>query len=217
MSDYFKTPKGTELPFLNLKGKKYLQVMHRLVWFREEHKNASIETSFVKLEENYAIAKAVISFGNGETMAIAHGREDAKHFIDFIEKAETKAIGRALALCGYGTQFASELDEGERLADSPIPPKANVIKPPVMQNKPESTNDIDATPKVEPQKTSQGSTALNMDHEKLITTLNQTIAKKGIKKNEVIKLSESLFASGNVRNLSAEQLTQLTTMIGGTK
>lgn len=129
----FKTPKGTELPFLNLKGKDYLQVAHRLVWFREEHKNASIETDFIKLEENYAIAKAVISFGNGETMAVAHGREDAKHFPDFIEKAETKAIGRALALCGYGTQFAPELDEGERLADAPLPPRQYTQAPKILE------------------------------------------------------------------------------------
>ena len=37
------------------------------------------------------------------------------------EKAETKAVGRALAMLGYGTQFAAdELDEGERIADTPI-------------------------------------------------------------------------------------------------
>lgn len=33
----------------------------------------------------------------------------------------TGAIGRALAMCGYGTQFAPELEEGPRLADSPYP------------------------------------------------------------------------------------------------
>ncbi len=37
-----------------------------------------------------------------------------------LEKSETGAIGRALALCGFGTQFTPELDEGERLADSPL-------------------------------------------------------------------------------------------------
>ena len=36
------------------------------------------------------------------------------------EKAETKAVGRALAMLGYGTQFAPELDEGERIVDSPV-------------------------------------------------------------------------------------------------
>jgi hypothetical protein len=35
-------------------------------------------------------------------------------------KAETKAVGRALAMLGYGTQFAPEMDEGERIVDSPV-------------------------------------------------------------------------------------------------
>ena len=41
-----------------------------------------------------------------------------------MEKAETGSIGRALAYCGYGTQFcADELDEAERIVDAPIEPK----------------------------------------------------------------------------------------------
>jgi hypothetical protein len=29
-------------------------------------------------------------------------------------------VGRALAMLGYGTQFAPELDEGDRIVDSPV-------------------------------------------------------------------------------------------------
>lgn len=131
--NYFKTKAGTELPFLDLRGKKYIQVAHRLVWFREEYPNANIETEIVKIEDHFALFRATISQTYVETMpdgsqkthyiclANAHGREDAKHFPDFIEKAETKAIGRALALCGYGTQFAPELEESHRVVDSPLP------------------------------------------------------------------------------------------------
>jgi len=37
------------------------------------------------------------------------------------EGAETAAIGRALGVAGYGTQFmGDEMDEGEHLADSPV-------------------------------------------------------------------------------------------------
>lgn len=115
----FKTKAGTELPFLNLKGKDYIQVAHRIVWFREEHPEGQIKTEIVKLENDYCIFKATIYDANPSALATAHGREDAKHFPDFIEKSETKAIGRALALCGYGTQFAPELDEEDRLADAP--------------------------------------------------------------------------------------------------
>ena len=39
---------------------------------------------------------------------------------DYIEKAETGAIGRVLAMSEYGTLQAHEFDEGERIADDPI-------------------------------------------------------------------------------------------------
>ena len=116
----FKTPKGTTLPILNLKGKDYLQVAHRLVWFREERSDWRIETEFVALDDQSCIAKAIIRNESGQIMATAHKREDRGHFPDFMEKAETGAIGRALAYCGYGTQFcADEIDEGVRIVDAP--------------------------------------------------------------------------------------------------
>jgi hypothetical protein len=121
-----KTKKGTELPLLNLKGKQYLQVAHRLVWMREEHPDWSLETEFARLDETHALAKATIRDQGGRVIAVAHKREDKAHFPDFIEKSETGAIGRALALCGFGTQFAEELEDGAtqaRPVDSPTTTK----------------------------------------------------------------------------------------------
>lgn len=116
-----KTTKGTDLPIIKLKGKDYLQVAYRLVWFREDHPDWRIETEFVNIGEKHALAKASIRDQNGAVMATAHKREDASHFADYSEKAETGAIGRALALCGYGTQFcADDLDEGSRIVDAPL-------------------------------------------------------------------------------------------------
>lgn len=126
--EYFKTKNGTELPILNLKGKPYLQVAHRIQWFREEHPEGRIETNFlIPLTESsmIAVCKAKIFDGEGKLLAEATKREDMKHFQDFIEKCETGAIGRALALCGFGTQFAEpDFDEvsSGRLADFPIQP-----------------------------------------------------------------------------------------------
>lgn len=124
MSNTTKTPKGTELPLINLKGKPYLQVAHRLIWFREEEPQSGIETTPLVLEKDYAVFQAKIT-RDGKVVAMATKCEDRKGFPDFIEKAETGAIGRALALVGYGTQFTTQdLDEGDRLADSPVIPGA---------------------------------------------------------------------------------------------
>ena len=41
-------------------------------------------------------------------------------FLHVVGKAETGAVGRALAMCGYGTLQAPEFDEGERIADAPL-------------------------------------------------------------------------------------------------
>jgi len=116
----FKTAKGTELPLLDLRGKDYLQVAHRVLWFREEHPDWCIDTQ-VTIQENSAIGRARILNAEGKLIATGTKFEDVKRFQDYIEKSETGAVGRALALCGYGTQFAVEMDEGERLADSPVP------------------------------------------------------------------------------------------------
>lgn len=134
------TKKGTELPLTNLKGKPYLMVAYRLVWFREECPNHTIETEFVQLTDTSAIAKASIKYDN-MTLATAHKREDKAHFADYMEKAETGAIGRALALIGYGTQFAPEMDEEDRIVDSPVIPvgpvrgQTNVAPGPQIQDK----------------------------------------------------------------------------------
>jgi hypothetical protein len=121
MSRVFSTAKGTELPLLNLRGSDYLEVKYRLVWFREEHPTWSIETEFVSITDRAACARAVIRDDSGRVIATSHKAESSASFPDFMEKAETGAIGRALALIGFGTQFcADDLDEGERIVDSPV-------------------------------------------------------------------------------------------------
>lgn len=130
MKRIHKTAKGTELPLLNLKGKDYLEVKYRLVWFREEHPTWSIETEFLSIDERNACARAVLRDETGRIIATSHKAESAGHFPDFMEKAETGAIGRALALIGYGTQFcADELDEGSRIVDAPVAKKASYVAP----------------------------------------------------------------------------------------
>lgn len=129
----FRTPKGTELPFLNLKGKDYLQVAHRIVWFREDHPDWTIETSIHTLNNEVAIVSAEITDSAGKTLARGHKMQTAKGFPGgYLEKAESGAVGRALAFLGYGTAHAQELEDEDAndlstFADTPLPPKNKPI------------------------------------------------------------------------------------------
>lgn len=103
-----------------IKGKKYLPVAERMIWFREEHPEWGIKTTVVHTNDTETLAYAEIKNDNGHVIATAHKTETKSGFADHLEKSETGAIGRALAMCGYGTQFCgAEFDEGDRLADAP--------------------------------------------------------------------------------------------------
>lgn len=120
-----KTKKGTELPLLELRGKSYLQVAHRLQWLTEDVENYTIETVTTKSTDDMATVMAKISIystdGKLVKSATARKTEHKTQFGDFEEKAETGAVGRALAMLGFGTQHAvADLDEGTRIVDSPV-------------------------------------------------------------------------------------------------
>ena len=135
---------------MTLKGKSYLQVMWRLVWFREDHPNWNIDTTLISVDDKSALFTAKIYDENGKQVSSGHGSESTRDFGDYIEKAETKAIGRALAILGYGTQFAPELDEGERIVDSPVArnsaPKSESKPTPPTTTPPKEENAVE-TPK----------------------------------------------------------------------
>ncbi len=148
MSDQKKfNPHEHLIKIRNSKGEAdYLPVQWRLVWFREECPNGTIDTEeklvdldreteaevfiwnaekrrsekVVKRANGYARYKAVVNNGTGGR-GTGTKVEKAAHFPDYVEKSETGAIGRALATLGYGTQFTDEeFAEGERLADAPV-------------------------------------------------------------------------------------------------
>lgn len=103
-------------------GQYYLPVAARLIWFRKEHPDWSVETHLIQidLEKRVAVFQAIIRDSEGQLIATGTKMETGSDFNDFLEKAETGAIGRALAVCGYGTQFAPEISEGDVVGEGRV-------------------------------------------------------------------------------------------------
>lgn len=100
----------------------YLEVKWRLLWLRTQHPDASIESELVSLADQTAIFKTTVRIPGGGS-ATGFGSESYNDFREYIEKAETKSIGRALAALGFGTQFCPDFDFGSangNVADSPV-------------------------------------------------------------------------------------------------
>lgn len=109
-----------------IQGRDYIEVKWRIVWFRDENPQGRIATEIVIAGDTPIAVRASVIDGDGNhladgmaTIRQAEGRETRSWGGREIEKAETAAIGRALAHAGYGTQFTGEV-EGDYLADSPV-------------------------------------------------------------------------------------------------
>lgn len=103
-------------------GADYLEVKNRIKWLRDRDPNAVMRCELVREDKDAALFKATVTLSTGGH-AEAHGSETKSDFRDFLEKAETKALGRALAMLGFGTQFVeSELNgkQGSRVVDAPV-------------------------------------------------------------------------------------------------
>ncbi len=108
---------------MKVQGRDYLPVARRVNWFREEHPDWGIVTAPVEIniEQRYAIYSATILNEEGRIMATGTKMETEKGFPDFVEKAETGSVGRALGYLGYGTLAAFENEaEAVRIVDGPV-------------------------------------------------------------------------------------------------
>lgn len=108
-------------------GKFYLPAAYRIVWFRDECPDWGVETQLLEggQEAGFATVQARIYNSEGRLISSGIKTETRQDFpAGWVEKAETGSIARALAVAGFGTQFAPELDETQegdvhRPADSP--------------------------------------------------------------------------------------------------
>ena len=121
---------ASETPFdparflTRVNGSEYLEVKWRLVWLRDRHPDARVETELVAHADHTAVFRAHVQIPDGGS-ASGWGSETAGDFRDYLEKAETKAIGRALAALGFGTQFCPDHEFGAasgRVVDAPVKP-----------------------------------------------------------------------------------------------
>jgi hypothetical protein len=100
----------------------YLEVKWRVLMFREKYPHGVITTeeTCVDLDRGYARYKATVADGEGGH-ATGYGTETKADFPDFCERAETRALGRAMAVLGFGTQFVGQdLAEMPHMADAPV-------------------------------------------------------------------------------------------------
>lgn len=112
---------------ITIQGGQYLQVQHRILWFREDHPDASIVTDLITHdpEQEYALMRAIVTTeGGGQSTAYgsALAGKLSRNKEKYLEFAETRAVGRALAFAGYSTAGAQDLDEGDEPVDAPSNP-----------------------------------------------------------------------------------------------
>lgn len=103
-----------DLKTIKIKGQDYVQVSERIRHFRtsEDYKGWAIEVEWLRIDEDIAIARAIIKNENGivKSMGTAmEKREERKegekvkvNETSHVENCETSAIGRALGILGIG-------------------------------------------------------------------------------------------------------------------
>lgn len=105
----------------NIKGNAYLRVADRIAWMRRDYPCAEVSTHIHSVSATGAVITATIRLVNNngfdEGSGSGIGTCKAEDFGDFVEKAETAAIGRALGTLGYGT--ADQIERG--VVDTPRP------------------------------------------------------------------------------------------------
>lgn len=167
---------------------QYLDVKWRIVWFRQVYPEGYIETREILVNDQLARIEASIydsdPSAGGKCLARARRQVMAAGFQDYTEKAETQAVGRALALAGFGTQFCDELDEEESFADSPV----------------EANNNLPST----------GGKPGQTDENGIISTehVYRVAASKGLSKQDTNLLLHFKYHKTNAADLTVEEITE---------
>lgn len=111
----------------------YETVEDRLIKFWEDHKQGRILTSVHYYDDNRILVRAEIYFNREDDRPVATGyAEEIRgaspvNRTSHAENAETSAIGRGLANCGYATKGSrpsrEEMEKVQRMGSTPAPSK----------------------------------------------------------------------------------------------
>ena len=114
---------------VNIKGKEYVEVNERLIYFRKKYPKYSLTTEVLEKTDNSIMLMAKISNEAGHVLACGTAEEiKGSTFINktsYVENCETSAWGRALANFGIGldTSIASAEEVSNAIANSEVSSK----------------------------------------------------------------------------------------------
>ena len=96
----------TKLKTVNIKGRQYVEVNERIIYFRDTFKGWAMTSDIIELDDTRCVMKASIFDENDRLIASGTAYEkESSSFINktsFIENCETSAWGRALGNLGIG-------------------------------------------------------------------------------------------------------------------
>ena len=119
----------TKLKTINIKGKEYVEVNERLIYFRKNFPHYSLVSEVIEKTETSILIMASVIDENKTTIATGLAEEEkGSTFINktsYVENCETSAWGRALANFGIGldTSVASANEVQNAIAQQEEKPK----------------------------------------------------------------------------------------------
>jgi hypothetical protein len=181
----------------------YLDCKWRIIWFRNIYPEGFIQTVETEVNERFARIEATAfdkdPAQGGKKLGMGRRCVLSSDFKDYVEKAETQAIGRALAVAGFGTQFCEEFDEEDSLADAPVEQrKQDKHSAPTATSTATSTASA-AAPPIKPVPT---------PHEKAVTSNDMNTVYNAAQQKGLSRTDTDLFLMAKYQKISVSDLTK---------